>query len=405
MLRTLKYTRYLPDYGWRTTVITPRVDAYSTVDPALESQIPATTRVIHTAYLNTKRHFSVRGNHLELMALPDSWVGWTPWGIAAGRRLIVEDPFDLVYSTSPHATAHLIARRLAKISARPWVTDFRDPWIEDPPEPGAPTGLLYTTINKWLERRVIEDCDAVVTSTPHLRDMLSARYPQQPTDKICSILNGYDAADFVELPASQTVGSEHMMMLHAGAINPAFRDPRPLLAALRACADAGDIDLSNVKVRFLGGGPFAESAELAEAIHTLGLHNVVELLPRVAYAQSLEALTAADLLVLLQASPDTVGLVPAKLYEYLRAGKPVLAIVPPGATDEVLAATHGGWSIPPEDSAALQRCLTSAYRRWRDGTLRSIQADPVALRRYDRRSLTGELAELFDRLVTTHSSR
>ncbi len=405
VLRTLKYTRYLPECGWRTTVITPRVDAYSIVDPALESQIPPSTKVIRTPYLNTKRHLSVRGIHLSLMSLPDTWVGWMPWGIAAGRRLMAEDPFDLVYSTSPHATAHLIARRLAKNSSRPWVTDFRDPWVEDPPEPGAPTGVVYTTVNKWLERKVIEDCDAVATSTTHLRELLRARYPRQPSSKFCSILNGYDEADFAELPPARIADSDHMVLLHAGGINAAFRDPHPLLSALRGCADAGDLDLSRVKVRFLGGGPFAQSAQLREAIDTLGLRDVVELLPRVAYAQSLEELTAADMLVLLQASPDTVGLVPAKLYEYLRAGKPVLAIVPPGATSEVLDATHGGWSIPPGDSAALQQCLATTYRQWRDGTLRNVRADPVALRRYDRRSLTGELAQLFDRLAATSGSR
>lgn len=398
VLRTLKYTRYLPEYGWRTTVITPRIDAYTVTDPALEAQIPPTTRVIRTNYLNSKRHLSFRGVYLAMTALPDTWVGWMPWAVKAGRRLFAEDPFDVVYSTSPHATAHLIASRLARSSGRPWVTDFRDPWVEDPPEPGAPSGPVYTATNHWLERKVVESCDAITASTIDLQQLLQARYPQEAA-KVQAVLNGYDDADFAQLPAPRAEEQKHMILLHAGGINAAFRNPAPLFAALRACADAGEIDLTKVKLRFLGGGPFAESSELLAELDRLNLRQVVELLPRVPYSQSLEELINADLLVLLQASADTVGLVPAKLYEYLRAGKPVIALVPHGATEEVVNATRGGWSVAPEEGAALRSALATAYRKWVERSLREVRADPVVLQRYDRRVLTGDLAQIFDRLT------
>src|SRR3989442_4839363 len=143
VLRTLKYTRFLPEFGWRVSVIAPDTAAYDVCDPSLEAQIPESVRIVRTRFLNTKRHLSWRGIYPALLALPDVWIGWLPWAVAAGRRLIAADRVDLLYSTSPHATAHIIARRLASSSRKPLVTDFRDPLIEDPPEPRVPSGAVY----------------------------------------------------------------------------------------------------------------------------------------------------------------------------------------------------------------------------------------------------------------------
>lgn len=399
VLRTLKYTRYLVDHGWRTTVVAPRVDAYSTIDHELERQIPPSTRVIRTRFLNTKRHLAVAELYPSILAVPDRWIGWLPWGVSAGRKLLAEDPFDLVYSTSPHATAHLIAWRIAKRAGRPWVADFRDPWIEDPPEPGAPTGPLYTALNRRLERKVIEDCSAAVASTLQLRDTLAARYPAVAPGKISAILNGYDEADFHALPEPASSGRASFVILHAGSVNGAFRNPLPLLRAARACANRGEIDLARLRCRFLGAGEYASSRAMAEALDALNVRHAVEFLPRVPYSESLAALAVADLLLLLQASPDTTGLVPAKLYEYLRAQKPVLALVHPGATDEVLSLTGGGWSVSPEDQPALERALAAAFALWTRGELAATRADLAVLRRFDRRALAQELCGVFERVA------
>jgi glycosyltransferase involved in cell wall biosynthesis len=138
---------------------------------------------------------------------------------------------------------------------------------------------------------------------------------------------------------------------------------------------------------------------MSEALEALNLRGIVEFLPRVPYSQSLAALAEADLLLLLQASPDTTGLVPAKLYEYLRAQKPVLALVHEGATGEVLALTGGGWSVAPENQERLAETLARAFSLWRRGELDAIRAAPEALHRFDRKALAGQLAAIFDRVA------
>lgn len=398
VLRTLKYSRYLQDYGWRVTVLTPEIDAFEIVDPALDAQIPASVRVIRTRFLNTKRHLAWRGVYPSLLALPDRWIGWLPWAVAAGKRLIETDPVDLIYSTSPHATAHLIAMRLAKASGQPWVADFRDPWFEETPEPGDSSGLMFHRLNRWLEARAVACSSQVVASTTHLCDLMRTRYPQH-ADKIGAILNGYDEADFAALPVGSAADNERMTIVHAGNINAKFRDPRPLFRALRRAAADGLLDLRRIRLRFIGGGSFGDSAEVASEIAATDLADSVEFLPRVPYEQSLSELSRADLLLLLQASADTVGLVPAKLYEYLRAQKPVLAMVLPGATTDVLAETGGGWAVAPDDEATLTRILADAYHDWQQRTLSTRRADMQVLRRFDRKVLTGDLAALFDRIA------
>jgi glycosyltransferase involved in cell wall biosynthesis len=335
------------------------------------------------------------------MALPDVWIGWLPWALAAGKRIARQDPIDVVYSTSPPATAHLIAWRLAARLHKPWVADFRDPWIEDPPEPGAPTGVLFRTVDKWLERKVIERCSHVVTSTADLQDTITRRYPSQARDKFTTIPNGYDEADFSQLPPITHPGPGELRIVHAGSINGQFRDPRPLLTALRAAADSGRLDIDRVRLRFLGSGPYADSPELQEAIHRLGLNACIEFVPRLPYAHSLRELATADVLLLLQASEDTRGLVPAKLYEYLRMQKPVLALVLPGEASRILQTTGGGVAIDPTDQRRLVEELAGLYRCWRDGTLQREGADLALVRRFDRRELTRELASIFERLAGT----
>jgi glycosyltransferase involved in cell wall biosynthesis len=404
VLRTLKYTRFLPDQGWRVSVIAPERWAYDICDPALEAQIPAGVKVLRTRFLNTKRHLSFRGVYPALLALPDVWIGWLPWAVRGARQLIRDDPIDLVYSTSPHATAHLIARRIARMADVPWVTDFRDPWIEEPPEPGTPNGLIYRTIDRLLERDVVRRSAAVVASTAHLRDLLRDRYPGQPPQKFNVIANGFDETDFTSLPHRGGSRSSRLRIVHAGSINAGFRDPRPVFASLGRLIARGALAADQCEIRFIGPGAYGESEEVRSAIAAAGLGSSVTLMPRVPYDEALRELASADLLLLLQASEDTIGLVPSKLYEYLRAERPVLALVRPGAVSEVLASTGGGWAVDPRETSRLDTIVGDAIAAWHDDRLRDERATLDVLRRFERRSLASELARLFDSVADSRAT-
>jgi glycosyltransferase involved in cell wall biosynthesis len=397
VLRTLKFSRYLEEYGWRVTVLTLARDAYEITDEKLEEQVPASVQVVRTRYVNTRKHLSIRGLYPAILAVPDSWIGWYPWAVAAGRRILAQDPVDLVFSTSPHPTAHLIARTLARRASVPHVIDFRDPWHEEPPEPRTPAVAAWFAPR--LERMVVKSAAHVVTSTTQLCDVLRRRYAGEKLSKFTAILNGYDEADFVALPELTATRSERLVVVHAGNINADFRDPCPLLQAIAAAHEQGKLDASKILLRFIGGGAYADSDRVRKCLADTGLAGSVEFSPRVPYAEALAELANADLLLLLQASEDTTSLVPAKLYEYLRSMRPVLALVFPGATGEVIAKTGGGWLANPRDAGALQEAIVKIYQLWQRGSLADHHANLEALRQFDRRHLTGELAGVFDRLV------
>jgi glycosyltransferase involved in cell wall biosynthesis len=397
VLRTLKHTRYLGGFGWRVTVLTLRREAYNVTDPSLEDQIPPEVRVFRTRFISVKRHLAIRGSYPSFLAIPDRWIGWWPWAVAAGRRLLNEDPVDLIYSTSPHATAHLIALELSRRSHIPWVADFRDPWYEEPPESGT-TRLAHFAARK-LEHVVVRHADRIVASTGRLRDALATRYPWKPRGQFVAIQNGYDEDDFARVVGVPGPSSDELLIVHAGNLSADFRDPRPLLKAVRQAAEAGLVELKRIRIRFLGGGAFGESLEMKRTIEEAGLTSRVEFLPRVAYGAALAALSEASVLLLLQASPDTVDLVPAKLFEYLRAGRPVLAMVPAGATADVMRDVGGGWVVDPADSTGLYDAIVAAYRAWAGGSLDALTAGQSALKKFSRERLAAELARQFNELV------
>ena len=397
VLRTLKHTRYLGRFGWRVTVLTLNREAYQVTDPKLEEQIPGDVRVVRTPFIDVKRHLAIRGSYPSWLAIPDRWIGWWPWAVAAGYRVMKDDPVDVIYSTSPHATAHLIGLALSRRSRTPWVADFRDPWYEEPPEAGTSWITQFTACR--LERVVLRHADRILASTGRLRDVLAARYPWKPRERFIAIPNGYDEDDFSVAAGSSVPSSDELLIVHGGPIVGTFRDPRPVLEAVQRAAKAGLVEASRIRIRFLGAGPFGESSEMKQAVERFGLGSQVEFLPRVSYEVALAELGRASVLLLLQSSPDTVDLVPAKLFEYLRSGRPVLAVVPDGATAEVLRDVGGGWIVDPADSIGLCNTIVAAYQAWAGGRLDTLTANRAALEKFSRERLAGDLAAQFDVLL------
>jgi glycosyltransferase involved in cell wall biosynthesis len=184
--------------------------------------------------------------------------------------------------------------------------------------------------------------------------------------------------------------------VHAGSINAEFRDPRPIFEALGRLIKLGSLAANECDVRFIGPGDYASSGDVAVAVEAAGLTGAVTFSPRVPYNQSLLELASADVLLLLQASDDTAGLVPAKLYEYLRIGRPVLALVRAGAAAEIIDQTHGGWAVDPRHQDALDAALGEMVAAWRTGGLPKRSARIQDLRRFERRALSQELARVLD---------
>jgi len=381
VLRTLKFSKYLPTFGWRAHVLTLKEECYLRKDEELARDIPSNAVVHRTAALDPRLCFS----------LPDRFAGWVPIGVLHGKRLSRRERIDAIFSTSPFPSAHLIALLLKRSLKRPWVADFRDPWVEDGawPRPGS----LRYRIESFLEKRVLWAADWITVTTDGLKEHLLRRCPEISAEKIVVIENGFDEEDFRDVEKKYEPEACRLIILHAGMVTPEYRDPFPLLEALANLVRAGKIARGAVTVRFLGGGRYPESAGFTARVEDLGLRDCVDVQTRVSYRQCLASLCQADALLLLQDSDDTRHLVPAKAYEYLRAARPILALTTQGATAELIRRSGRGYLVDPGNRSQIEATLLTLMASKANGGRVSDLPD-IDLRRYERRELTARLAGL-----------
>jgi len=393
VLRTLKFTKYLPRHGWIPHVLTLKQSFYIDKDNGLLSDVPPEAVVHRTFALDSSRHLAIRGRYLSLFSVPDRFVSWLPFGVLRGMGLIRNAGIDVLYSTSPPATAHLIGGALKRLTGLPWVVDFRDPWIEEGFFPIR--GTLRYRVESFLERLVVHRADRLIFTTPYLRKDFLSRYPDLSPDKAAVIYNGYDEADFQHLDGQ--VQNDRFEIIHAGLITPEFRSPFPLLKAIAILVAEGNLQPEKIRITFLGGGPYLVSKRFTETIKGLKLDKTVEVADRVSHHQALRRLRKAAVLLLLQASEDTRFLIPAKAFEYLRIGRLVLALTLEGATEDLLKGVDYCYVVNPNDESRLRNAIMSLYKLWCESPDR-IQVSP-SIQRYERSLLTAELAQLLEEVV------
>lgn len=339
--RTLRFAKYLPEFGWEPLVLTVHPRAYERTSSDLLSALPSKTVVVRAPAFDTARHLSFGKRYPGFLARPDRWISWLPgatiWGMAMIRRYRP----DVIWSTYPIATAHLIGAALHKRSGLPWVADFRDPMAQD----GYPADPRVWQSFKQIEERTIREATLCTFTTPGTVRLYSERYPQAAS-RFKVIENGYDEETFAGLTSGGTpLNTGKITLLHSGIVYPSERDPTQFLQAIRTLIDAGGISADQLRVRFRA--PMHEDF-LRALTEKFGLNGCIELLPPIPYKDALDEMMRADVLLIMQAS-NCNDQIPAKLYEYVRARRPILALTDPiGDTAEVLRA-NGIQSIAPLD--------------------------------------------------------
>jgi len=392
VLRSLKFSKYLLQYGWLPHVLTLSQSFYEQKDEGLLDDIPAQVPVHRTPGLDSARHLAIGGRHLGLLTVPDRFLTWLPFAVPRGLSVIRDFGIRALYSTSPPPTTHLIAAALQRLSGLPWVADFRDPWIEEGFHPRP--GTLRHRVESALERMVLTRAEKVVVTTPQLGAEIGARYPQL-REKFVTVYNGYDEEDFEGLD-QEDVDRTRFEIIHAGLVTGEFRDPAPLLRELGRLLEEGTLPRDLVRVTFLGGGEYVESDEFRRRCRELSLEGIVHVAPRVPHREALRRQARAAVLLLLQASDDTRALIPAKAFEYLRLSRPILALTLDGASSELLRSMDSCHVVDPADGRRLGEVVGTLFREWRDSPEAAAGSRPAEL--YSRRRLTGELAAVLDEL-------
>jgi glycosyltransferase involved in cell wall biosynthesis len=398
--RTLSFCRYLPQYGWRPIVLTASSSAYPRIEPSQWRDIPAQAIVERAFALDTARHLALRGLHLQTLALPDRWISWWPAAVVKGLRLIRRYRPDVLWSTYPIATAHMIGLTLHRLTGIRWIADFRDPMRETDPLTGEeyPFNPTLRRIHTRLERATMRHCRMAVFTTPGAVRMYSERYPDRAATGITAIANGFDEESFhgIDRHAARPPSPDRpIILLHSGILYASARDPSAFFAAMAELRRANDISPASLRVVFRGSG---HDAEFGRVVRELQLDDVIFFEPVIPYRDALAEMTRADGLLILQAS-NSNSAIPAKLYEYLRARRPILALTDPvGDTADVLRTENAGMIAPLDSKPAIAEALARFLAAIRGGN--ATIATNEAVERHSRRGRTRQFAALLDAVAS-----
>lgn len=383
--RTLRFAQQLPDQGWEPIVLTASARAYERTSDDLLRELPAGLNMHRAFALNTATHLALAGRYPAFLARPDRWITWALAAIPAGVRLVRRYRPAALWSTYPIATAHVIGRWLARLTGLPWIADFRDPMAQDgyPPDPA--TWRAFARI----EREAVASAAASVFVTRGAAAMYRKRYPAA-AERMVVIENGFDEQSFAGLsPPEGPLVPGRRTLLHSGIVYPWERDPTQLFAALGTLKRAGRA--ADLLIRFRAS---AQDDFLRELARKHGVADLIELAPPLPYREALEEMQRADGLLVLQAA-NCNEQIPAKVYEYLRAGRPILALTDPSGDTADLLRRCGVRYIAPLDDAAGIEAIVPRFM----ADLDAARPDASAVAGCSRERRTRELAALLDRVT------
>lgn len=395
--RPLKFATHLPTLGVETHVLAPDDPKWIHADPELQ---PPTNAWIHRArYLGPKGRRpaeELHGRHgLDLIArkarltgrrflLPDENVSWNLTAIPAAIRIVRKEGIDVVLTTSPPSSVHLVGAAVKRATGVRWVADLRDSIVAHPHRRAERLAVRTKERGESAVAALIaRNADAIVCVSEAISDETRGLDPKGP---VATIANGSDFDDFAGLPYQR---ADRFRITHTGSFF-GKRDPRPFLTAL---ADSG----LDVVARFVGDFRSADR-EWAEE---LGLGDRLEIHPYVPRRRSLELQRDSEALLLLipEAGGRGKGVLSGKVFEYLAAERPILASVPPdGAAAGLIRETGAGVVASPDDPDAIAEALRGLVERHRAGTLDAPPLSEEWRDKVSRRTRVEELAELFGSL-------
>lgn len=390
--RTLKFCQYLPDYGWEPIVLTVNPRAYLRTDPGQLGEIREGLIVKRAFALDTARHLALGGRYFAWMALPDRWVSWSLAGTLNGAWLIKQYRPAVLWSTYPIATAHMLGLTLRNLSGLPWVADFRDSMTEE----GYPADAATRRTYQWIESHTAQRASRAVFTTPGALRMYAQRYPDIPPDRWAVIPNGYDEENFrvAERAASRHKPGDTKVLLHSGVIYRSERDPSAFFGAIADLRRSGQLSPEQLQVILRASG---DEDYYQKVLNEQGIHDIVHLEPAIPYKAALIEMMEADGLLLFQGA-NCNHQIPAKLYEYLRAGCPIFALTDGSGDTAAVLRESGRGRVVPLDSREQIRAGLLHFLAGIDAT--ADQGRPGDVTKYSRQVRTGELSDLFTSLVT-----
>jgi glycosyltransferase involved in cell wall biosynthesis len=344
----------------------------------------------------------------QYFAVPDEKLGWVPFAVHAGKRILQEHHIDAIYVTGKPFSSYLIGQRLSRRFGIPWVMDLRDLWTLN--RRVRPKNWLRKVLEPRLERRLLRSASVVVVNTPGNRDDFVEAFPECPPEKFVAITNGYDKDDFADLGSTKyekfTIGYTGAVYWKKGqARNGALYDtysPKYLFQALRELFREEPEMRSRLEVVFTG--PSCGKVErLVSECGFEELNENLRLRGWVSYKESLQLLKRSHLVCLtLSNGEESNGWIPSKLFQYMASGTSILALVCEGDVAQIVRETQSGMVVTPDDVGRIKSLIRERYNAYRTGEA-AYQPNASLIERYESRQLAALLAECLNRAVGINS--
>ena len=411
--RILKFYQYLEEFGWEVVVLTTEGGDFPFEDDSLLKEVRPETKVYRSKGFSLHKIFSSvspkskknfvpygftdasKGSFMDKFSrwvkynfIPDTRFPWYFSTVSKAIQIVKDEKIDLIFSSSPPQTNHLIARKVARKTHLPWVADFRDPWTDV-------FWLLNNSIRwKWInaidkriERKTIAKMDAIITVGPSLVEIL-----QRKTDKkINLITNGYDDVYFSNFHYKKNT---KFRITYAGSLSKE-QDPICFFNALEAIKGNKDF-YENVEILFLGNFP----AYLYDLVNNSSYKDKTVYSAYTFYTDSLAIIAQSELLLLIvPETDDNKCILTSKLFDYMGAQRPILAFGPvDGDAAEVMKDAEAGEMFDYSDSRNAADFILKNFSLWKSEEA-GVQLQPEKIEKYTRRNLTLQLSEIFNKIA------
>ncbi len=404
--RIAKLVKYLPENGWRITVLTPDTASYFAFDDGLLEELTANPdiSIVRTSSLDPTRFgksnkqktvsFPEERSRRFLSSLsqwtllPDNKIGWKRFAMKAARQIFKQDPFDLVYATAPPYTCLMIGAAIARREQLPLIVDYRDDWVDNPRHT-YPT-YWHRKLTARMEHKVLEECVHVFSINETIMRAIQLRNPQA-TCSYSVVPQGYDPADFDHIQDQNPQAGDPSVMtfLYAGMFYDA-QQPDTFLTAVRVLHERRPELKRRIKLKFVG--LFPESKKIL--IQQLSLENNTELMGYLDHSDATKQLAKADVAWMIighQTGEEMIST--GKLFEYMGSQKPILALVPNGEAKRALEGYDAATLVDPDDVEAISVAIEELYDRWQSHSLPMASAEHV--KQFDRKVQASIIASEF----------
>jgi len=403
--RWLKFVKYLPDFGIEPHVYIPENPTYPLVDEKLVAEVSEKAIIIKqpitepygvAAFFskkNTKKISSgiithqkkqsfiekamlwARGN----LFIPDARVLWVKPSVQFLKKYLVENQIDIVITTGPPHSLHLIGLQLKKESGIHWITDFRDPWTTIGYHKELKLSNWAARKHKKLEKEVLTTCDQVIVTSPTTKKEFES-LTNQP---VSVITNGYDVENIKPKPMD-----EKFTIAHIGSLL-SERNPLMLWQALSELIHENSNFAEAFQLKLIG----AVSSEVLDTLKRLDLEPYCNLIGYVSHEEALQEQRCSQVLLLIEIdSKETQCIIPGKVFEYMVSDRPIVAIGPENADfASIIKETNTGVFFTYADKEGIKKHIAALFEAF---LKHELKVYPVGLQKYSRKQLTGQLSEL-----------